>query len=148
MNQLDRTHRVVVIGGGFGGLQAVRGLRRAPVDLTLVDRRNHHLFQPLLYQVATGALSAGEIAQPLRSILRKGRRNTRVLLGEAIGRDPERHLVHLSDGGDVPYDTLIVATGAAALLLRPRRVGDPSRGLKSSRTPRRSRAGCSCIRSG
>jgi NADH dehydrogenase len=108
-----RPHRVVVVGGGFGGLYAVRELRhgRDRVAVTLVDRRNHHLFQPLLYQVATGALSPGEIAQPLRSIFRR-QRNTRVLLGEAASIDPERRAVHLSDGGVLPYDTLIVATGA------------------------------------
>ena len=84
-----RPHRVVVVGGGFGGLYAARELRKAGdrVAVTLVDRRNHHLFQPLLYQVATGALSPGEIAQPLRSIFRK-QRNTTVLLGEATGIDP------------------------------------------------------------
>ncbi len=106
-------HRVVVIGGGFGGLYATRALARGgrEVDVTLVDRRNHHLFQPLLYQVATGALSPGEIAQPLRSIFRR-QRNTRVLLGEAVGLDTERREVELSDGAPIPYDTLIVATGA------------------------------------
>src|SRR3954470_19892713 len=106
-------HRVVVIGGGFAGLYAARGLRKAgdDVDVTLVDRRNHHLFQPLLYQVATGALSAGEIAQPLRSVLRKNR-NLSVLLGEAVAIDPERREVKLSDGGPIGYDTLVVATGA------------------------------------
>ena len=106
-------HRVVVIGGGFAGLYAARDLRKAgdAVDVTLVDRRNHHLFQPLLYQVATGALSPGEIAQPLRSVFRK-QRNTTVLLGEAVRIDPEAREVVLSDGGPIPYDTLIVATGA------------------------------------
>jgi NADH dehydrogenase len=105
-------HRVVIVGGGFGGLYAARRLGRDPrVDLTLVDRRNFHLFQPLLYQVATGALSPGEIAQPLRSILRRNR-NTTVLLGEAVGIDPERNEVLMADGGPIPYDTLIVATGA------------------------------------
>ncbi len=106
-------HRVVVIGGGFGGLYATRALAKGghEVDVTLVDRRNHHLFQPLLYQVATGALSPGEIAQPLRSIFRR-QRNTRVLLGEAVGLDLERREVELSDGAPIPYDTLIVATGA------------------------------------
>jgi NADH dehydrogenase len=105
-------HRVVIVGGGFGGLYAARSLGRDPrVDLTLVDRRNFHLFQPLLYQVATGALSPGEIAQPLRSILRR-HRNTTVLLGEAMGIDPERRAVLMADGGPIPYDTLIVATGA------------------------------------
>jgi NADH dehydrogenase len=105
-------HRVLVIGGGFGGLYAARRLSRDPrIDLTLVDRRNFHLFQPLLYQFATGALSAGEIAQPLRSIFRK-RRNTTVLLGEAVGIDPAAHEVLMSDGGPIRYDSLIVATGA------------------------------------
>ena len=100
------------MGGGFGGLYAARRLGRDErVDLTLVDRRNHHVFQPLLYQVATGALSPGEIAQPLRSILRRSR-NTTVLLGEAVGIDPDRREVRLSDGGPIAYDTLVVATGA------------------------------------
>jgi NADH dehydrogenase len=105
-------HRVVIVGGGFGGLYAARELGRDQrVDLTLVDRRNFHLFQPLLYQVATGALAPGEIAQPLRSILRRNR-NTTVLLGEATGIDPERREVLMADGGPIAYDTLIVATGA------------------------------------
>ncbi|HET7026946.1 MAG TPA: NAD(P)/FAD-dependent oxidoreductase [Candidatus Limnocylindrales bacterium] len=105
-------HRVVIVGGGFGGLYAAKELSRdARIDLTLVDRRNFHLFQPMLYQVATGALEPGEIAQPLRSIFRK-RRNTTVLLGEAIGIDPERHEITLADGGPIPYDSLVVATGA------------------------------------
>ncbi len=109
----SRAHRVVVVGGGFAGLYATRNLRRGGdrVDVTLVDRRNHHLFQPMLYQVATGALSPGEIAQPLRSIFRK-QRNTTVLLGEAVDIDAERREITLSDGGPIPYDTLIVATGA------------------------------------
>lgn len=105
-------HRVVILGGGFGGLNAAQTLdgdRR--FDITLVDRHNYHLFQPLLYQVATGALSPGEIAQPLRSILRR-HRNLTVLLGEAVGLDPAARDVQLSDGGPIPYDTLIVATGA------------------------------------
>ena len=125
------THRVVIVGGGFGGLYAARALGKEPrVDLTLVDRRNHHLFQPLLYQVATGALSPGEIAQPLRGILRKAR-NTRVLLGEATGLDPERRLVHLMDGADVPYDTLIVATGARHSYFGRDEWGEHAPGLKS-----------------
>jgi NADH dehydrogenase len=106
------SHRVVIVGGGFGGLNAARELGRDPrVAVTLVDRRNFHLFQPLLYQVATGALSPGDIAQPLRSILRRNR-NTTVLLGEAVGLDIEGRVVLLSDGGPIPYDTLVVATGA------------------------------------
>ena len=105
-------HRVVIIGGGFGGLYAARELSKDKrVDLTLIDRRNFHLFQPLLYQVATGALGPSEIATPLRQIFRK-RRNTRVLLGLAVGVDPDAREVTLSDGGKVPYDTLIVSTGA------------------------------------
>jgi len=105
-------HRVVVVGGGFGGLYAARQLARDErVELTLVDRRNFHLFQPLLYQVATGALGPSEIAQPLRAIFRR-RRNTRIVLGMAVNLDPEAREVSLSDGGTVPYDTLIVATGA------------------------------------
>ena len=105
-------HRVTVVGGGFAGLYAARNLGIDPeVRLTLVDRRNFHLFQPLLYQVATGALSPGDIAQPLRSVLRK-QRNTTVILGQAVGLDPERREVLIADGGPIAYDTLIVATGA------------------------------------
>jgi NADH dehydrogenase len=105
-------HRVVVVGGGFAGLYAARSLGIDPeVRLTLIDRRNFHLFQPLLYQVATGALSPGDIAQPLRSVLRK-QRNTTVILGEAVGLDADRREVVLADGGAIPYDTLIVASGA------------------------------------
>ncbi|MFL5727504.1 MAG: NAD(P)/FAD-dependent oxidoreductase [Chloroflexota bacterium] len=107
-----RRHRVLIVGGGFGGLYAAKVLSRdAGIDLTLVDRRNFHLFQPLLYQVATGALSPSEIAQPLRSIFRK-RRNTTVLLGQAVGLDPDAREVLMSDGGPIGYDTLIVASGA------------------------------------
>src|SRR6476661_648126 len=107
----DRRHHVLVVGGGFAGLYAAKVLSEEPrVTLTLVDRRNFHLFQPLLYQVATGALSPGEIAQPLRSIFRK-RPNTTVLLGEAVGLDPDKHEVAMSDGGPIAYDTLVVATG-------------------------------------
>lgn len=103
-------HRVVILGGGFGGLYAAQALKKAPVDLTLVDRRNFHLFQPLLYQVATGTLSPGEIAAPLRSVLSK-QKNATVLLGEAVDLDAGRKHLILSDG-EVPYDTLIVATGS------------------------------------
>jgi len=102
--------RVVILGGGFGGLYSAKALRRAAVDLTVVDKRNFHLFQPLLYQVATGSLSPGEIASPLRGILGR-QRNTRVLLGEAVDLDPARRVLILADG-EVEYDTLVVATGA------------------------------------
>jgi len=103
-------HRVVIVGGGFAGLTAARGLRRAPVEVTLVDRRNFHLFQPLLYQVATGALSPANIAAPLRWILRR-QKNCTVLLGEVRGFDVAQRKVLLADG-ELPYDTLIVAAGA------------------------------------
>lgn len=101
---------MVIVGGGFGGLYATRSLGKAPVAVSVVDRRNFHLFQPLLYQVATGALSPGEIASPLRYILRR-QRNTDVLLGEAVDFDIEGRRVILKDG-ELPYDDLIVATGA------------------------------------
>jgi NADH dehydrogenase len=103
-------HRVVIIGGGFAGLNAARALRRAPVEVTLVDRRNFHLFQPLLYQVATGALSPANIAAPLRSILER-QRNCQVILGEARAFDVARRLV-LLDSTELPYDTLVVSAGA------------------------------------
>jgi NADH:ubiquinone reductase (H+-translocating) len=104
-------HRVLILGGGFGGLYAAQALKHAQVDVTLVDRRNFHLFQPLLYQVATGSLSPGEIAAPLRSILSK-QKNTRVLLGEAADIDPSAKQVALKDGATLSYDSLIVATGS------------------------------------
>jgi NADH dehydrogenase len=100
----------VIIGGGFGGLYAARALGRAPVDVTLIDRRNHHLFQPLLYQVATAALNPSDIAAPIRHVLRH-QRNCRVLLAEATAIDPVRKRVQLADG-ELPYDFCIVATGA------------------------------------
>jgi NADH dehydrogenase len=103
--------RVVILGGGFGGLSAARKLKRAPVDVTLIDRCNYHLFQPLLYQVATGSLSPANISGPLRQVL-KHNKNTTVLLGEAIDIDPANHRVILSDGV-IDYDTLIVATGSS-----------------------------------
>ncbi len=108
---MDGAHRVVIIGGGFGGLNAARTLRRAPVQVTLLDRRNFHLFQPLLYQVATGGLSPANIAAPLRGILSR-QRNVSVLLAEAVDIDVARRAVVLSDG-EVQYDTLIVATGSS-----------------------------------
>jgi NADH:quinone reductase (non-electrogenic) len=104
-------HRVVIIGGGFGGLAVARSLKRAPVEVTLLDRRNYHLFQPLLYQVATGVLSPANIAGPLRHIL-KNQKNTRVLLAEAMHIDASNRRVILSDDS-IEYDTLVVATGAS-----------------------------------
>jgi len=105
----DRPH-VVVIGGGFGGLAVARGLARADVDVTLIDRRNHHLFQPLLYQVATAALNPSDIAYPIRSVLAR-QRNARVLLAEARAIDVAQRAVTLDDGV-LHYDYLVVATGA------------------------------------
>ena len=102
---------VVIIGGGFGGLWAARALRRAPVSVTLVDRRNHHLFQPLLYQVATASLSPADIATPIRGVLR-GQRNTEVIMGEVVDVDRASRQILLSDGTRMAYDYLIVATGA------------------------------------
>jgi len=103
-------HRVVIIGGGFGGLSAAKRLKHVPVQVTLLDRQNYHLFQPLLYQVATGALSPANIAAPLRNILRN-QKNTTVLLAEATRIDVANRRVILSDG-EISYDTLIVATGS------------------------------------
>jgi len=108
---MEQKHSVVILGGGFGGLMAAQKLKRAPVEVTLIDRRNFHLFQPLLYQVATGSLSPGEIAAPLRSVLSR-QKNARVLLGEAVDVDPEAKRVILRDGDLYPYDSLIVATGS------------------------------------
>jgi len=108
---MGQTHRVVILGGGFGGLVAAQKLKRAEVEVTLIDRRNFHLFQPLLYQVATGSLSPGEIAAPLRGVLSR-QKNARVLLGEAVDVDPEAKRVILRDGATFEYDSLIVATGS------------------------------------
>src|SRR2546423_1752339 len=108
---MAQRHRVVILGGGFGGLSAAQKLKHAPVEVPLADRRNFHLFQPLLYQVATGSLSPGEIAAPLRGVLSR-QKNARVLLGEAadIEQDAKR-LIH-RDGTSFEYDSLIVATGS------------------------------------
>ena len=108
-------HRAVIIGAGFGGLWAAQALRRAPVDVTVIDRTNHHLFQPLLYQLATGVLSEGDIAPPTRDVLRR-QNNTRVLLGEVPHIDlVERRVVleMLGRRSDIAFDSLIVAAGAA-----------------------------------
>src|SRR6184192_2418189 len=102
---------VVIVGGGFGGLRAAQALKSARVDVTLIDRRNYHLFQPLLYQVATGSLSPGEIAAPLRSVFSR-QKNTRVLLGEVVDLDPVTKRVMLADGASIECDSLIVAAGS------------------------------------
>ncbi|HEX2640261.1 MAG TPA: NAD(P)/FAD-dependent oxidoreductase [Pyrinomonadaceae bacterium] len=103
--------KVVIIGGGFGGLWAAKALANEPVEVTVIDRKNHHTFQPLLYQVATAVLSPGEIASPIRRILHKSR-NTEVILGEVAGFDTEKRIVKLENGSSIPYDYLIVAAGA------------------------------------
>jgi NADH dehydrogenase len=110
MTQHVNRPRVVVIGAGFAGLNAAKALSNAPVDVTVVDRKNHHTFQPLLYQVALAVLSPAEIASPVRTVLRRAS-NTEVLLGEVSGFDLQKRLVRL-DGLDLPYDYLIVAAGA------------------------------------
>jgi len=104
-------HRVVILGAGFGGLSAAKALANAPVEVTVIDRRNYHLFQPLLYQVATAGLSPADIAAPIRSILR-GQANARVLLGRVQGIDRRSRDVLLEDGRRIPFDSLVVATGA------------------------------------
>jgi NADH dehydrogenase len=104
-------HRVVIVGGGFGGLQCALDLKGAPVHITLIDRRNHHLFQPLLYQVATTSLATSEIAWPIRSLLRN-RPDIETLLATVTGIDVAGHRVLLDGGDAVPYDTLVLATGA------------------------------------
>ena len=106
----DSLKHVVIIGGGFGGLASAKALRRAPVRITLIDRRNHHLFQPLLYQVASAALNPADIATPIRSVLRK-QKNARVLLADVERIDRSAQIVHF-EGGEIAYDFLIVATGA------------------------------------
>jgi NADH dehydrogenase len=108
---MNDRREVVIIGGGFGGLSAAQHLHSDLVDVTLIDRRNYHLFQPLLYQVATGSLSAGQIASPLRGVLSR-QKNTRVWLGTVLDIDPDSKRVFLADGAIIPYDSLIVAAGS------------------------------------
>jgi len=108
---MSNAHRVLILGGGFAGLVAAQTLKRADVEITLLDRRNFHLFQPLLYQVATGSLSPADIAAPLRAVLSR-QKNVEVLLGEAVDIDPGAKRVILLDGDTFPYDTLIIATGS------------------------------------
>ena len=109
MTEESARPRVIVIGGGFGGLAAARALAGAPADILLVDRQNHHCFQPLLYQVATAALSPADIAWPIRSIL-SGQTNLRVVMAKVTGVDTKARIVH-AEGHDFPYDFLVLASG-------------------------------------
>jgi len=127
---VSKPWKVVIVGGGFGGLRAAQHLRSDLVDVTLVDRRNYHLFQPLLYQVATGSLSAGEIASPLRGVL-SAQKNTRVLLGTVVEVDPESKHVTLQDGAVLEYDSLIVAAGSQTSYFGHNEWQDWAPGLKS-----------------
>jgi len=127
---LSERWRVVIIGGGFGGLSAAQHLNSELVDVTLIDRRNYHLFQPLLYQVATGSLSAGEIASPLRSVLSR-QENTRVWLGTVVDVDPDSKHVSLEDGATIPYDSLIIATGSQTSYFGHNEWQEWAAGLKS-----------------
>ncbi|MGB6193207.1 MAG: FAD-dependent oxidoreductase, partial [Terracidiphilus sp.] len=103
--------RVVIVGAGFGGLHAAKALGHLPVDVTVVDRKNHHTFQPLLYQVALAVLSPADIAQPIRTVLRR-QKNTEVLMDEVVGIDADKRTVTLGSGTRLTYDYLVVATGA------------------------------------
>jgi NADH dehydrogenase len=107
----DTQPKVVIVGAGFGGLEAAKSLSRAPVDVIVIDRHNHHCFQPLLYQVATAALSPAEIAWPIRHILRS-QRNATVLMAKVTGVDAAGRCI-LTDAGPISYDYLVIATGAA-----------------------------------
>src|SRR3569833_318309 len=111
MNTNTYRPRIVVVGGGFGGLAAVKELKGVSADITLIDRRNHHLFQPLLYQVATTSLGPSEIAWPIRQLVHK-RRDVTTLMGKVIAVDQDKRSVQLEGGRTVPYDYLILATGA------------------------------------
>ena len=123
-------HRVVIVGGGFGGLYAAKALRNAKVEVTLLDRRNFHLFQPLLYQVATGELSPADIAFPLRAVLRR-QANAHVLLAEVTDIDVQARSVMLNNGQSIGYDSLIAATGAKNHYFGNDQWSDCAPGLKS-----------------
>ncbi|MFW6067038.1 MAG: NAD(P)/FAD-dependent oxidoreductase [Myxococcota bacterium] len=127
----DRKH-VVIIGGGFGGLRSARALKRAPVDVTLIDRENHHLFQPLLYQVATAALAPQNITVPVRSMFRR-RRDVRTLLGEVVGADLDARKVILENGQEISYDYLVVAAGAKTSYFGNDQWAEHAFGLKTVR---------------
>ncbi|MBE9019612.1 NAD(P)/FAD-dependent oxidoreductase, partial [Chroococcidiopsidales cyanobacterium LEGE 13417] len=122
-------HKVVIVGGGFAGLYAAKALGKSGFDVTLVDKRNFHLFQPLLYQVATGTLSPADISSPLRAILNR-QKNTRVLMGEVIDLDPQQQKIILRNG-ELAYDSLIVATGVSHHYFGNDNWADVAPGLKT-----------------
>ncbi|REJ78106.1 MAG: NAD(P)/FAD-dependent oxidoreductase [Acidobacteria bacterium] len=130
MNNSDSRPKVVIIGGGFGGLEAAKRLKNRPVDVTIVDRKNHHTFQPLLYQVATAVLSPGQIASPIRRILRRAD-NIEVLLGEVVGFDLKNRKVKLKEDDDIAYDYLIIAAGARHAYFGHDEWEDDAPGLKT-----------------
>src|SRR5262245_18846336 len=130
--RMSATPHVVIVGGGFGGLQAARGLGHAPVRVTLLDQRNHHLFQPLLYQVATAGPAVTDVAVPLRQVVR-GQKNTTVLLARATRVDVQRRTVVLDDGGELAYDRLILAAGAVGNWFGHDEWEEHALGLKDSR---------------
>ena len=127
---MDTGHRVVIVGGGFAGLNAAKALKKAPVDITLIDRKNYHLFQPLLYQVATGGLSPADISIPIRALLRK-QKNARVILGEVESVNVADRTLKLSDGEQVDYDTLLLATGSSHSYFGNDRWSEAAPGLKT-----------------
>jgi NADH dehydrogenase len=127
---MSEPRKVVIVGGGFGGLSAAQHLHSNLVDVTVIDRRNYHLFQPLLYQVATGSLSPGEIASPLRSVLSR-QKNTRVWLGTVVDVDTDSKSVILADGTIVPYDSLIIAAGSQTTYFGHNEWQEWAPGLKS-----------------
>jgi NADH:ubiquinone reductase (H+-translocating) len=129
-NSAPSRHRVVIVGGGFGGVYAARSLRKAPVDVTLVDRRNFHVFSPMLYQAATGAVAPSDVSQALRGMFRR-QRNARVLLGEVTGIDLESRGVELSDGAVLEYDSLVLAIGMRPSYFGNERWRDHAPGLKT-----------------
>ena len=145
MSSSNGRHRVVIVGSGFGGLAAAKALRRSAVDVTVIDRTNHHLFQPLLYQMATGIVAAGDIAPPIRDILRR-HANTRVLLGDVVDVDLDAKEVSLETVGSsahVAYDTLIVAAGVGHSYFGHDEFGLHAPGLKTIDERSRCAAGSS-----
>ena len=143
---METPARVVIVGGGFGGLEAAKALEDAPVGITLIDRQNHHCFQPLLYQVATATLSPADVAWPIRGILSR-QRNVRVVMANVTGVDPEARLVR-TNSGDFPYDELVLATGATHAYFGHEEWAQNAPGLKRIETRQRSAAASSVPLSG